>query len=72
MLHVKLGHKSIQLDAGKAMDGTLDQAERVHIVRALERSGWRVRGVNGVAGQLGVKPTTLESGMEQLGIVQAR
>ncbi|MGY4318249.1 AAA-type ATPase lid domain-containing protein [Bradyrhizobium sp. JR3.5] len=37
VLHVKLGHKSIQLDAGKAMDGTLGQAERTHIVRALER-----------------------------------
>ncbi|MGY4425133.1 transcriptional regulator with GAF, ATPase, and Fis domain [Bradyrhizobium sp. JR6.1] len=72
VLHVKLGHKSIQLDAGKAMDGTLGQAERTHIVRALERSGWRIRGVNGAAGQLGVKPTTLESRMKKLGIVQAR
>lgn len=72
VLHVKLGHKPVQLDPGKAMDGTLDQAERAHIVRALERSGWRIRGANGAAEQLGIKPTTLESRMKKLGIVQAR
>ncbi|UGA43970.1 sigma 54-interacting transcriptional regulator [Bradyrhizobium quebecense] len=72
VLQVKLGHKPIQRDSGKPMDGTLNQAERTHIVRALERSGWRIRGANGAAGQLGIKPTTLESRMKKLGIVQTR
>ena len=72
VLQVKLGHKPLQLDPGKAADGTLDQAERAHIVRALERCGWRIRGAAGAAEQLGVKPTTLESRMKKLGIVQTR
>jgi transcriptional regulator with GAF, ATPase, and Fis domain len=72
ILHVKLGHKPLRLDPGKPADGTLDQAERAHIVRALERCGWRIRGVSGAAEQLGVKPTTLESRMKKLGIVQTR
>lgn len=72
VLHVKLGHKPRQLDPTKATDGTLDEAERAHIVRALERSGWRIRGAGGAAEQLGIKPTTLESRMKKLGIVQTR
>jgi transcriptional regulator with GAF, ATPase, and Fis domain len=72
VLHVKLAHKLLQLDLGKPADGTLDQAERTHIVRALERCGWRIRGVKGAAEQLGVKPTTLESRMKKLGIAQTR
>jgi len=72
VLQVKLGHRPLHLDAGKAMDGTLDEAERAHIVRALERCGGRIRGVNGAAEQLGVKPTTLESRMKKLGVAQKR
>jgi transcriptional regulator with GAF, ATPase, and Fis domain len=53
----------------KPADCTLDQAERAHIVRTLERCGWRIRGPNGAAEQLDVKPTTLESRMKKLGIV---
>ena len=72
VLHVKLGHKPLQLDSGKQAGGTLEEAERSHIVRALERCGWRVRGACGAAEQLGIKPTTLESRMKKLGIVHAR
>ena len=70
VLQVKLGHRPLQSQAGKPADGTLDQAERAHIIRALERCGWRIRGANGAAEQLDVKPTTLESRMKKLGIVQ--
>ena len=38
------------------------------IVRALERTGWRVSGPQGAAAALGLKPTTLESKMKKLGI----
>ena len=49
---------------------TLHDAERDHIVRMLERAGWRVRGRNGAADLLDVKPTTLESRMARLGITR--
>ena len=50
--------------------GTLEEAEREHILRALERCGWRIRGPNAAAELLGVKPTTLESRIKKLGLVQ--
>ena len=70
MLHVKLGHRPLQSQAGKSTNDTLDQAERAHIIQALERCGWRIRAANGAAEQLDVKPTTLEFRMKKLGIVQ--
>jgi formate hydrogenlyase transcriptional activator len=42
----------------------------IGVVRTLERCGWRIRGANGAAEQLDVKPTTLESRMKKLGIAQ--
>ena len=50
--------------------GTLEEAERDHIFRALQRCGWRIRGANAAAELLGMKPTTLESRMKKLGLVQ--
>ncbi len=46
----------------------LDDMERSHILRALERSGGRVAGKNGAAQALGLKRTTLYSKMRKLGI----
>jgi formate hydrogenlyase transcriptional activator len=37
-------------------------------VTVLEMSGWRIRGRSGAAEMLGLKPTTLESRLEKLGI----
>jgi transcriptional regulator with GAF, ATPase, and Fis domain len=70
VLEVKLGHKPLQLQGASPTDVTLDQAERAHILRTLERCGWRIRGTNGAAMLLDVKPTTLESRMKRLGIAQ--
>lgn len=42
------------------------------ILRALERTGWRVSGPRGAAVVLGLKPTTLESKMKKLGIHRPR
>jgi len=70
ILQVKLGHRPLQLQAAASAGETLDQAERAHILRTLERCGWRIRGTNGAASILDVKPTTLESRMKKLGIVQ--
>ena len=50
---------------------TLADAEREHILRALESTRWRVKGPRGAALRLGVNPSTLYSRMRKLGIRQA-
>ena len=50
------------------LDGTLQNAEREHIERVLERCGWRICGEGGAADRLGLKRTTLQSRMKKLGI----
>jgi formate hydrogenlyase transcriptional activator len=47
---------------------TFEDVERNHILRIMEMVGWRVRGEGGAAQILGLKPTTLESRMQKLGI----
>ena len=49
---------------------TLEDAERAHILEALEKTKWRVSGPSGAAVRLGLKPTTLESRMKKLGIAR--
>ncbi|UCF78535.1 MAG: sigma 54-interacting transcriptional regulator [Candidatus Eiseniibacteriota bacterium] len=51
---------------------TLEECQRGHILAALEKTGWRVRGRQGAAELLGLKPSTLESKMVKLGIRRAR
>jgi formate hydrogenlyase transcriptional activator len=47
---------------------TLENAERQHIIKALEKTGWRIKGRNAAAELLGLKPSTLYAKMEKLGI----
>jgi transcriptional regulator with GAF, ATPase, and Fis domain len=47
---------------------TLEDAERSHILRTLERTGWRVEGEGGAADLLGLRPSTLRSRLQRLGI----
>jgi len=47
---------------------TLKENERRHILRALQRSGWKVRGPRGAAELLEINPSTLEFKMKKLGI----
>jgi len=68
-LHIKLGHPTLRPQTANTT-GTLEEAEREHILRALERCSWRIRGPNAAAELLGVKPTTLESRIKKLGLVQ--
>ena len=49
---------------------TLQEAERDHIRRVLEKSNWVVGGPNGAAARLGMKRTTLQSKMRKLGILR--
>jgi len=48
--------------------GTLEDAERQHILRALRQTQWRVSGPRGAANLLGVKRTTLQARIRKLGI----
>jgi len=47
---------------------TLEEAEKQHIIEALNTTGWRVSGKNGAAEVLGINPKTLASRMHKLGI----
>jgi transcriptional regulator with GAF, ATPase, and Fis domain len=51
---------------------TLEEAEREQILKALEITHWRIKGPRGAAEQLGVKPSTLYSRMEKLGVPSRR
>lgn len=51
---------------------SLEEMERKHISEVLEMTRWRVRGREGAAELLRMKPTTLESRMEKLGIRRRR
>jgi DNA-binding NtrC family response regulator len=51
---------------------TLADSDREHILKALEKTGWRIKGPKGVATLLGVNPSTLYSRMHKLGIPNRR
>ena len=57
-------------DAARAvvLPQTLADAEREHILRAVEATGWRIKGPKGAAAGLGLNPATLYSRMKKLGI----
>jgi len=47
----------------------LSDTEREHLRSVMEMTGWRVRGKDGAAEILGIKPTTLDSMIVRLGIM---
>jgi formate hydrogenlyase transcriptional activator len=47
---------------------TLEELERKHIREVLEKTNWRIRGRNGAAEILGLKPSTLYARMKKLGV----
>jgi formate hydrogenlyase transcriptional activator len=49
-------------------DVTLEDVQRRHIRRVLEMTGGRISGRGGAADRLGVRPTTLRSRMQRLGL----
>ncbi len=58
--------------AGEAGDEggplSMDEVQRRHILKVLEMAGGQIRGSGGAAEMLGLKPTTLRSRMQRLGI----
>jgi formate hydrogenlyase transcriptional activator len=71
-LNIKLGHTTLRPIAVKATAGSLDEAERAIILQAVEQCNWRIRGSNGAAALLDIKPTTLESRIKKLGLTPRR
>ncbi|MBC2709811.1 MAG: sigma 54-interacting transcriptional regulator [Desulfosarcina sp.] len=49
-------------------DLNLEETQRRHITRVLQKTGWRLSGRDGAAEVLGLKRTTLQSTMKRLGI----
>ncbi|MCK5269000.1 MAG: Fis family transcriptional regulator, partial [Spirochaetes bacterium] len=47
---------------------TLKIIERKHITTILEKCNWKIKGTNGAAEILGLKPSTLRDKMKKLGI----
>jgi formate hydrogenlyase transcriptional activator len=57
---------------GTSSPVTLREAERDHILRALEQTGWVIGGAGAAAARLGLKRTSLVSTMRRLGIVRPK
>jgi formate hydrogenlyase transcriptional activator len=71
-LCIKLAHTSLRPVALRVTAGSLDEAERAIILQAVEQCNWRIRGANGAAALLDIKPTTLESRIKKLGLAAGR
>jgi formate hydrogenlyase transcriptional activator len=57
--------------AGKTSDrDRLRDVERVHILRVCGECGWRIKGADSASVRLGLKPSTLYSRMQKLGIAR--
>jgi PAS domain S-box-containing protein len=61
-----------ELDGTRAAPQTFEDVERNHFLHIMDLVGWRVRGERGAAEILGLKPTTLESRLQKLGIVRRK
>jgi formate hydrogenlyase transcriptional activator len=72
VLHIPLSELKSNPDGHAAGLATLAEAEKDHILRALEESKWVLGGPKGAAALLGMKRTTLQSRMQKLGISRPR
>ena len=72
VLHIPLAELKSNPDGHTPGLVTLAEAERKHILRALEESKWVLGGPKGAAALLGMKRTTLQSRMQKLGIFRSR
>jgi formate hydrogenlyase transcriptional activator len=50
----------------------LVDVQKAHIRIVLESTGWRIRGSDGAANRLGLRPTTLETRMARLGLTRPK
>jgi formate hydrogenlyase transcriptional activator len=73
LLPIEASDTSMAPEAGgetKAND-SLEEVQRQHILRVLERTGWVISGARGAGAILNVHPNTLRSLMNRLGIRRA-
>ena len=56
--------------AGSARPRTLQEAEREHVLGALEETHWVLGGANGAAARLGMNRSTLQFRLKKLGIAR--
>ena len=67
---------ALQFQTAPAPDGTkrgtLEEAEREHILATLKETKWVISGPKGAAGRLGINRSTLQFRMKKLGILSAR
>lgn len=68
VLAAPLSELQSPVSAGAGQNETLEAAERRHILEALRQSNGRISGVKGAAARLGLKRTTLQSKLKQMGI----
>jgi len=48
----------------------LEEVERAHFVRVLERCGWKITGSGNAADALGMRPSTLRARLKKLGVAR--
>jgi formate hydrogenlyase transcriptional activator len=68
VLAAPLSELEASVAASSGASETLQAAERRHILEALRQSNGRISGVKGAAARLGLKRTTLQSKLKQMGI----
>jgi transcriptional regulator with GAF, ATPase, and Fis domain len=49
-------------------EAEMQSRERENLITVLERAGWKIKGADGAAELLGIKPTTLLSRMKKMGL----
>ena len=77
---LRLPEPLVQVTTGPAPDNrvsnesttvsSLSEAEREHILRALDATGWQINGPNGAAAVLKLHPSTLRFRMKRLGLTK--
>jgi len=69
---IELKKRAVPADSDTSCTGTLEEAERVHILRTLKQTDWVIAGPNGAAARLGMHRSTLQFRMRKLGISVVR
>jgi DNA-binding NtrC family response regulator len=67
----KVERNANQAEAEFLTEAEIQRLERENLILVLEKSNWKVKGVDGAAERLGVKPTTLLSRMKTMGLCRA-
>ena len=69
-LHVKVSLSALKPVVANPTSGSLREVERALILQTVQRCNWRIRGSNGAAVLLDIKPTTLEARIKKFGLAQ--